>query len=55
MDIIQYIKKLKINIGGISKLSKDRLLDELKKIAKVDILENLSRDKVSLDLILTIF
>ena len=49
------LKKLKINIGGISKLSKDRLLDELKKIAKVDILENLSRDKVSLDLILTIF
>ena len=30
------LKKLKINIGGISKLSKDRLLDELKKIAKVD-------------------
>ena len=49
------LKKLKINIGGISKLSKDRLLDELKKIAKVDILENLSRDKVSLDLILIIF
>ena len=49
------LKKLKINIGGISKLSKDRLLDELKKIAKVDILENLSRDKVSLDFILIIF
>ena len=49
------LKKLKINIGGISKLSKDRLLDELKKIAKIDILENLSRDKVSLDLILIIF
>ena len=49
------LKKLKINIGGISRLSKDRLLDELKKIAKVDILENLSRDKVSLDFILIIF
>ena len=36
------IKSLKINIGGISKLSKERLLDELKKIAKLDTLEKLS-------------
>ncbi len=49
------IKKLKINIEGVSKLSKERLLDELKKILKLDILERLSKDKFSLDLILLIF
>ena len=31
---LKTIKKLKINIGGISKLSKERLLDELRKIIK---------------------
>ena len=31
----EIIKKLKINIGGISKLSKERLLDELKKMIKL--------------------
>ena len=49
------IKTLKINIGGISKLSKERLLEELKKIAKIDTLERLTKDKFSLDLILMIF
>ena len=49
------IKSLKINIGGISKLSKERLLDELKKIAKLDTLEKLSKDKFSRDFILIIF
>ena len=49
------IKALKINIGGISKLSKERLLDELKKIAKIPTLEKLTKDKFSLDLILMIF
>ena len=52
---LEIIKTLKANIGGISKLSKDRLLDELKKIMKVDTLEKLSRDKLSLDLVLMIF
>ena len=52
---LEIIKKLKMNIGGISKLSKDRLLDELKKIIKINILEKLTKDKLSLDLILTIF
>ena len=52
---LEIIKKLRINIGGISKLSKDRLLDELKKIIKINILEKLTKDKLSLDLILTIF
>jgi poly(A) polymerase len=51
----EIIRTLKINIGGISKLSKERLLDELKKIIKVNTLEKLSKDKISLDLILIIF
>ena len=49
------IKKLKINISGILKLSKERLLDELKKIAKLETLEKLLKDKISLELILMIF
>ena len=51
----QIVKKLKINIGGVSKLSKERLLDELKKILKIDIFDRLSKDKFSLDIILLIF
>ena len=44
-------KRLKglFNIGGISKLSKERLLDELKKILNPEILEKLNRDKISKD------
>tara|TARA_A100001015_G_scaffold201549_1_gene224999 strand:- start:2942 stop:4216 length:1275 start_codon:yes stop_codon:yes gene_type:complete len=49
------IKKLRINVGGISKLSKERLLDELKKMIKLHTLEKLSKDKLCLDLILMIF
>ena len=49
------IKTLKINIEGISKLSKERTLDELKKIMKLETLENLSKDKLSKELILLIF
>ncbi|MDC3071454.1 CCA tRNA nucleotidyltransferase [Candidatus Pelagibacter sp.] len=52
---LQIIRKLKMNIGGISILSKERLLDELKKISKLDTLEKLGKDKYSLDLILLIF
>ena len=52
---LEILKKLKMNIDGISKLSKERLLDELKKIIKVNTLEKLSKDKLSLDLILMIF
>ena len=51
----EVIKKLKINIQGVSKLSKERLLDELKKIAEINTLQKLSKDKISLDLILLIF
>jgi len=49
------IKKLKINIGGVSNLSKERLLDELKKILKLEILEKLSKDKISIEILLMIF
>ena len=49
------IRKLKLNIKGVSKLSKERLLDELKKFTKLDTLEKLSDDQISLDLILMIF
>jgi poly(A) polymerase len=51
----QIIKKLKMNIIGVSKLSKERLLDELKKIIKFDTLEKLSKDEIALELILMIF
>ncbi len=49
------LRKLKINFEGVSRLSKDRLFDELKKIIKLEILEKLSKDKLSFDLISTIF
>ena len=49
------IKIIKINIGGISKLSKERLLDELKKMFKIEILKRLSVDKISVDLLSLIF
>ena len=49
------VRKLKINISGVIKLSKERLLDELKKITKPEILERLLKDKISLELILMIF
>jgi len=52
---LEIIRFLKINIGGISKISKERLLDELRKITRLDTLEKLSKDKLSLDLILMIF
>ena len=51
-ELLRIIKK---NIKGVSKLSKDRLLDELRKMMKIDILENLSKDKKSIDLLLIIF
>ncbi len=51
----ELIKKLKINIEGISKLSKERLLDELKKIINLNTLQKLSEDKISLNLFLMIF
>jgi len=49
------IRSLKVNIDGISKLSKERLLDELKKICRLDIMEKLAKDKLSLELLNIIF
>ena len=49
------IRKLKINIGGVRKLSKERLLNELKKIIKLNLLEKLSKDKLCFELVLMIF
>ncbi len=52
---LEVISKLKRNIDGVSYLSKERLLDELKKITKLSTLEKLSKDKISLEIILAIF
>ena len=49
------IRILKMNIGGIHKLSKERLLDELRKFIKIETLEKLSKDKISFDLFSMIF
>ena len=49
------IHKLKLNLEGVSMLSKDRLLDELKKLIKTENLEKLSKDKTCLELISLIF
>jgi len=51
-EILKIIKK---NLAGISKLSKERLLDELKKFLKLNILEKLSKDKFSTELFEFIF
>jgi len=52
---LETIRKLKMNIHGVSKLSKERLLDEFRKIAKLFTLEKLYKDKYSLELFLMIF
>ena len=44
-----------MNIDGVSKLSKERLLDELKKIIQLRTIERLSKDKISLELFSIIF
>ena len=46
---------LKKNLNGISNLSKDRLLDELKKFVKSNVLSKLSNDKFSVELFEIIF
>ena len=52
---LEVIKKLKMNMSGVSDLSKERLLDELKKIAKLSLLEKLSKDKIGLELFKIIY
>ncbi len=51
----EVLKKIRLNINGLSKLSKERLLDELKKFLKIEILEKLINDKSSLEIFLIIF
>ncbi len=51
-EIISILKK---NIFGISKLSKERLINELKKILTKEVLMNLKNDKLSLEIIRLIF
>ena len=51
----EILKKIKMNLSGISQLSKERMLDELKKILKLDVLEKLSKDKSSLEMMTVIF
>jgi len=52
---LELIRKLKMNIGGISKLSKERLFDELKKIFQSENLEKIAKNKISLELLQIIF
>ena len=49
------LKNIKINLDGISNLSSERLLNELKKILKSKGFKNVSRDKESLELLSLIF
>ncbi len=52
---METLRKLRINIGGVSKLSKERILLELKKISKIETIEKLSKEKFCFDLILIVF
>tara|TARA_B110000444_G_scaffold2288_1_gene2053 strand:- start:41 stop:1315 length:1275 start_codon:yes stop_codon:yes gene_type:complete len=49
------LKVIKKNIAGISNLSKERLLDELKKYMKSNVLTKLSKDKYSVEIFENIF
>ncbi len=49
------IKIIKKNIGGISKLSSERLLDEFKKLIRSNAFLRIFKDKISLELIEIIF
>ena len=51
----QIIKIIKRNIGGVSKISSERLLEEFKKLSKSDGFIKLFNDKESLELIEIIF
>ncbi len=51
----EIVKFLKMNLDGISKLSKERLIDELRKILDVKILVKLSNDRISLEILKIIF
>ncbi len=52
---LEVLRKIRLNIGKITDLSKERLLDELKKIINLGSLQRLSKDKVSRELISLVF
>jgi len=52
---INIIKKIKKNIGGVSKLSSERLLDEFKKLTRSNAFLKIFNDEISLELIEIIF
>ena len=52
---LEVLRKIRLNIGKITDLSKERLLDELKKIINLGSLQRLSKDKVSRELIFLVF
>ena len=52
---INIIKKIKKNIGGVSKLSPERLLDEFKKLTRSNAFLKIFNDEISLELIEIIF
>ncbi len=49
------LRQIKKNLVGITNLSKERVLDELKKIVKSKVLTKLSKDKISLEIFESIF
>ncbi len=49
------IKSIRRNLDGISKLSKERLIDELRKILIPNVLQKLVKDRFCLDIIKIIF
>jgi len=52
---VETLKIIKKNLSGISNLSKERLLDELNKYIKSQVLTKLSKDKFSVELFEVIF
>ena len=51
----EILKSLRMNLSGVSKISKERLIDELKKVLSPKILINLTQDKSSLEILQIIF
>ncbi len=49
------IKCIRMNLGGIQKLSKERLIDELRKILNIKVIQNLPKDKFCIEIIKIIF
>jgi len=52
---LNIIKNIKKNIGGVSKLSSERLLDEFKKLTRSNAFLKIFNDKISLELVEIIF